>query len=154
MPGGALLRAAALAAAALAPAPQALAHEALHTLVPLIEVYSATQPSPEFDVAGVRCAALYMAQQDWAKSRPGTPRPSKAQLRDIEANLTAAEQTRRNAGLSLVAAQESIKADVLRVFALYKAHFDRTRHDNKSPWTGDPLLRGDMRYCDLLGGRR
>jgi hypothetical protein len=129
----------------------ALADEpALSRLIPLLEVYDADKPSPGFDVAGIRCAGLYAAQQDWSEKHGGS-RPSRAQLADVEHNLTLAEQHRRNAGIPIPDARERTGKDVLRIVRLYTQRFASTGGD--PPWRGDPLVEGDMTYCDLLGGR-
>ena len=136
---------------AAAPAP---AHGALETLKPLLEVYKPENNPPEFDVAGIRCAGLFIAQNDWADHHGGAGRPTRAQLQDVEDNLTAAEQQRRNEGRDIVAAQESIRVDVLRVYELYKARFAQAPADLSPPWQGDKLIRDDTFYCEILNGRR
>lgn len=137
----------------LATAP-AFANEALQKLVPLMEVYRADGKSPEFDVAGIRCAGLFLAQSEWARQNGGAGQPSKARIRDIETNLARAEQHRLNRGQGLVAAQENTRSDVLRVHRLYTARFTKNAAGGADPWGGDRLIRDDTRYCDLLAGRR
>ncbi len=137
--------------AAPAPAP---AHEALESLVPLMQVYNPANNPPEFDVAGIRCAGLFIAQNDWADHHGGAGRPTRAQLQDVEDNLTRAEQQRRNEGRDIVAAQESIRTDVLRVYGLYKARFAEAPADATPPWRDDRLVHDDTVYCNLLNGRR
>lgn len=134
-----------------APAP---AHEALDSLVPLVQVYNTANNPPEFDVAGIRCAGLFIAQNDWADHHGGVGRPSRAQLKDVENNLTSAEQQRRNEGQDMVTAQESIRTDVLRVYELYKARFTAAAEGGSPPWANDRLIADDTMYCDLLNGRR
>lgn len=139
---------------ALATATGAAADPALEKLVPLLEVYDARKASPGFDVAGIRCAGLFAAQSEWARKNPGAGRPSKARMQDVEDNLTRAEVHRRKNGQDIVQAQESTKADVLRVIGLYTARFRSNTSGGGHPWQADGLIRGDTGYCDILGGRR
>lgn len=135
------------AIAALSTSPAA-AQDPLRHLLPLLEVYDARKPSPGYDVAGIRCAGLFVAQDDWAH-RHGMRGPSRAELASVEELLTRAEQFRRNAGFDLVAAQESTRTDVMRVVGLYQERFSRNAKAGH-PWSGDRLIKGDAQYCDIL----
>lgn len=148
--------AAALAAtlAAAAAGPAGATDPALLGLIPLVEVYAAGQPSPGFDVAGIRCAGLYAARHDWARRHPGVRAPSPAQLADIDSHLTAARLHREGQGMSMTAAHTSVQEDARRVVGLYQAHFAGRQEAAGHPWDGDALVHGDGAYCDLLGGRR
>lgn len=141
--------------ASLVAAAPAAAHPALDRLIPLIEVYDARlADTPEFDVAGIRCAALFIAQQLWSESHGGEGRPSAARLADIERNLTQAELARRDEGMGLSRAYSTTLDDARRVIDLYSAHFRVRETGEGLPWQGDPLISGDTNYCDLLGNRR
>lgn len=150
------LRTALMAALALwaplvpAEAQQARTHAALTELVPLLEVYDARRDSPAYDVAGIRCGGLTVAQQDWAERNPGTRGPSRAALRASELNLTRAELARQQAGQPVSRAYASTRDDVLRVIGLYRARFEQNARDGSHPWNGDPLITGDTTYCDML----
>jgi len=130
-------------------------HEALHRLIPLIDVYDARTTSPEFDVAGIRCAAMTLAQDDWAQRnrRAGVSRPNARAMRDAQHNLTAAEITRRNRGIEYSTAYVTTAEDARRVHGLYTARFASNAGDGSHPWLGDPLLVGDAMYCGHLNAR-
>lgn len=146
-----LIVAATLAALSVGPA---LAHPALGQLIPLIEVYDARRASPEFDVAGIRCSGLWLAQDAWADAHHGRGRPTRVRMADVDPNLTRAEIVRRGGGMDVSRAYASTRDDVLRVIDLYSQRFRARDNGEGLPWSGDPLIRGDTTYCDLLNDRR
>lgn len=132
----------------LAIAPPLAAQEGLDTLVPLIEVYGPGGASPGFDVAGIRCAGLYGAQERWGR-RDRSARPTAAQMQAFQSNLDSAQQARINAGTGPATARDSVEEDVFRVMDLYEQVFaDNDRRGRL--WNDGPLLRGDMAYCAAL----
>ena len=141
-------------ALALAVAAPAMAHEALRSLIPLTTVYAADRPSPEFDVAGIRCAGLFAAQEQWARAHGNQGMPSRARRADIDHNLDLAQITRNNAGMDLGRAHTSTQADLYAVVELYAARFRTQDSGDTVPWQGDGLITSDTAYCDLLNGRR
>lgn len=144
----------ALCLAVLLPGP-ALAHPALESLVPLVEAYGvAVTPTPAFDVAGIRCAGLFAAQEHWAGAHGNRGMPSAARLRDIDLNLDRAQITRQQAGMDLTRAHASVQDDIYRVTALYAARFQAHDQVEGLPWQGDGLITSDTAYCDILNGRR
>lgn len=138
---------------ALAGPAGAQTHAALTRLTPLPEVYATARPTPEFDVAGIRCAALVLAQDDWARARGGERRASARAMRDAQHNLTASEITRRNRGQSYAAAMTSTRDDARRVHALYIARFAQNAEGAGHPWRGDPVITADTTYCGFLNNR-
>ena len=141
--------------AGLVAAAPAAAHPALQGLVPLVEVYDARLASrPEFDVAGIRCGGLFTAQQVWSERHGGQGRPSRAQIADIELNLTRAEIARQQRGLGLSRAFTSTREDVLRVIDLYTTRFRSRDSGEGLPWQGDGLITSDTAFCDIMNGRR
>jgi hypothetical protein len=137
--------------ALLASAGVAEARDGLKELVPLIELYAENaNPKLGFDIAGIRCAGLYAAQADWAATH-GLSGPTRKERKDIELHLTRAELYRQNAGQSVSRAYETTRRDVLQVMALYTDRFAERAAKGEHPWTGDPLLRGDLAYCGILG---
>ena len=151
-------RAAALglvAAVSLAlPASATEPHPALSRLIPLVEVYSATGLTPAFDIAGIRCAGLFAAQEEWALSQGRQGMPSRARLNDVSLNLDRAQITRDQAGMTLAGAHSTTQADFNAVVRLYMARFTQRQSDSATPWNGDGLITSDTAYCDLLNGRR
>lgn len=139
---------------ALLAAGPALAHPGLESLIPLTEVYGiAVTPTPPFDVAGIRCAGLFAAQQHWAEAHRNQGMPSAARLRDIELNLDRAQIARTQAGMDLSRAHGSVQDDILSVTALYAARFQSRDQGDGLPWAGDGLITSDTAYCDILNGR-
>ena len=100
----------------------AVAQEGLDDLVPLLTLYGRNGSSPAFDVAGIRCAGLVAAQDNWARAH-GTGAMPQAAMAQVPSNLDAAEQERLNAGQDIVAANTSVQADMYRVIDLYTARF-------------------------------
>lgn len=140
---------------ALLSAGPALAHPGLESLIPLTEIYGiAVSPTPPFDVAGIRCAGLFAAQEHWAEAHGGQGMPGAARIHDIDANLNAAQATRQQAGMSLTRAHTSVQEDIYRVTALYAARFQAHETGEGLPWQGDGLITSDTAYCDILSGRR
>jgi hypothetical protein len=140
----------AVAFIALAPVPAtAQTHPALLSLIPLIEVYGPSgAPAPGFDVAGLRCAGLFYAQQAWRRDHGGAG-PSRAELAASEVHLTRTQVYREAAGLSPVEAVRTTEADALRVIDLYRERF-AANAANGPAWRDDPLIRGDTAYCTAL----
>lgn len=133
----------------------ALAQDPLQSLVPLIEVFAAEKTTPGFDVAGIRCGALFAAQLDWSEKHPGQRGPSRAQQADIDPNLTGAELHRQNVTkMDSSTAFSSTRDDVLRVVGLYTDRFRKNEANGGHPWNGDKLIMGDTAYCDIMRGRR
>jgi hypothetical protein len=137
-----------LAALILCPLP-AMA-DPLQTLDPLLEVFSATHDTPGWDVAGIRCAGLFYAQESWRQEHGGSG-PGKKTLAKAATGLEQAVQHRVNEGKSLTRATLSVEEDLHRVHALYLARFaanDVVGH----PWTGDAVVKGDLGYCKAALG--
>jgi hypothetical protein len=153
MSAAALLLAASLSAPAAA---QSRPHPALAALVPLTDVYDARQTGlPGFDVAGIRCAALTMAQDIWSRANPFAGRVDPAALRAAELNLSGAEADRRlRLRLTAPRAAATTREDVLRVQSLYLQHFDGNARAGRHPWQGDTLVDRDATYCGFLDNRR
>ena len=129
----------------------AWAKDGLSSLVPLVEVYAVdAKVTPGFDVAGIRCAALYSAQALWAQDHGGRG-PGRKAMQDVELHLTRAELFRREQGESVTAAHDSTLADVQAVMALYAQRFGQNAGAGRHPWLGDGLIRSDLSYCRLLG---
>lgn len=128
-------------------------HPALRKLVPLLEVFAAGKPVPGYDVAGLRCAGLLLAQYDWAQRHSEVPAPSQAQMRQADLMLEASEQQRLNDGLDLVQAHVTIEREAKRVWQLYQRHFARNDRQGRHPWQDDPLILGDSRFCAALSGQ-
>lgn len=130
-------------------------HPGLQDLVPLVEVYGAANANtPEFDVAGIRCAGLFAAQETWAQTHGGAGMPSRTRIRDINLNLDRAQITRQGQGLDLSRAHGSVQEDIYRVTALYAARFRSRSSGDGLPWQGDGVITSDTAYCDILNGRR
>lgn len=134
-------------ALALAPLPMA-AQEGLQTLVPLIELYGPGGSSPAFDVAGIRCAALYGAQEQHGRQNREA-RPTRAQMEHFQTNLDQAQQVRVNAGMGYATARESVEEDLFRLMDLYGAVFAENERRGRR-WNDGALLHGDMAYCQML----
>jgi hypothetical protein len=124
------------------------AQEGLDTLVPLMELYGPGGSSPAYDVAGIRCAGLFGAQDNFGREN-GTPRPARREMAHFEDNLEAAFQTRLNAGVEIVRAQTSVEADLFRVMDQYVAVFEANRRAGRD-WDHRSLIRGDTAYCEIL----
>ncbi len=136
--------------ACLAPA-AALAQDPFREPLPLVEIFGAGSDTG-FDLAGIRCAALVVAQEEWVKAHGTGQRPTRAQMQSVELNLTLAEQHRLNAGVDIVAAQETTRADVLAAMAMYTSRF-AANAGSGHPWRGDRMVGGDAAYCDILNDR-
>jgi hypothetical protein len=128
-------------------------HPALRKLVPLLEVFAAGKPVPGYDVAGLRCAGLLLAQYDWAERHPGVSSPSRDEMRQADLMLEASEQQRLNDGLDLVQAHVTVEREARRVWQLYQRQFARNDRQGRHPWQDDPLILGDSRFCAALSGR-
>lgn len=134
----------------LSPLP-AVAQEGLDTLVPLVELYGPNGSSPAFDVAGIRCAGLYGAQERWGR-QDRAARPTQAQMEAFQSNLDAAQQERVNGGMGFATARESVAEDLYRVIDLYVAVF--AENDRRGlRWDAGALMDGDRFYCDALNRR-
>lgn len=131
--------------------PHVVAADPFRDPIPLIEIFGA-ESIPGFDVAGIRCAALVVAQDEWVKANRSGQRPARAQMQAVELNLTLAEQHRLNAGADIVAAQETTRADVLAAIDMYTARF-AANAGRGHPWRDDLMVRGDTAYCDLVNDR-
>ena len=146
-------------AALLLPTPvlgQGAPHPALTRLIPLTEVYDARngRSAPGFDVAGIRCGAMVLAQDAWARGTPGLPPLPAADLRQADTNLTASAVDRRQRQrMSAAAAASTTRADAQRVRGLYLARFEENRRRGLHPWRGDPVLERDTTYCGFLNQR-
>jgi hypothetical protein len=125
-------------------------HGAFTRLVPLIDVGDARPPVPEADRAGIRCAALTLAQDDRARRNPGDRRPNARARRAAPNTLSAAGITLPNRGMDISRADSSARGDAVRQIGLDRARFVRNARDGSHPWNGDPLILGDTRYCDIL----
>jgi hypothetical protein len=130
-------------------------HEGLSRLVPLLDLYASGRgAAPSYDVAGIRCAALFTAQRDWVEPRGGDGRPTLAQLDDIALHVTRSEYVRRQGGMAPDQAATSVRVDMVRVAGLYTARFRQREGIDVPPWMGDTLIRDDTAYCEILNGRR
>ncbi|NUB43662.1 hypothetical protein GEU84_004635 [Fertoebacter nigrum] len=132
----------------------ARADDGLKKLIPLVEIYDVRKPArPGFDVAGIRCAALFTAQKHWKDTHPRTAGrgPSPKQLKIVATHLTRSEIFRREQGKGMVESYETVLADVQRVIQLYLARFETRAEGGAHPWQGDGLIRGDSAYCKALG---
>ncbi|MBL9052530.1 MAG: hypothetical protein JNN02_02265 [Tabrizicola sp.] len=127
----------------LAPLP-ALA-DPLKTLEPLIKVFGAEHDTPGWDVAGIRCAGFFYAQDVWRDAHGGNG-PTRRQLEKVPLALDQAVYHRVGLGQDLTTATISVEADLQRVVGLYAERFAanaKTGH----PWNDDPDLQGDRNYC-------
>lgn len=135
---------------------QARPHPALTELVPLTEVFDARRPGlPGFDVAGIRCAALTLAQDRWARVNPFAGSIPPAALAAAEANLASAaldRQQRLRQGAA--AARGGVQTDADRLKALYLARFDARARADGHPWRNDSLIARDTTYCEFLNAGR
>jgi hypothetical protein len=130
-------------------------HPALRSLLPLVEVYAAGKAAPAFDVAGIRCAALLIAQHDWAQEAGGdVDGPGKAGMQEADRLLEASEQQRLNDGIDLVRAHVTIERETARVLRLYTRQFRRNAGSGRHPWEGDALLHGDLSFCAALTSQK
>ena len=146
---GAALLAVVLAAPALAE-PN---HPALRSLLPLLDVFAAGKEIPPYDVAGLRCAGLRLAQADWAARNPGVEGPTVAEMAEVDLMLQASEQQRLNEGMELGRAHVSIERETRRVWRLYERRFAGNARNGNHPWAGDTLVTGDMGFCERLARR-
>jgi hypothetical protein len=130
-----------------APLPLA-AQEGLESLIPLTELYGPGGSSPAFDVAGIRCAALYGAQERHGRQNLEA-RPTRAQMEHFQSNLDQAQQVRVNAGLGYATARESVEEDLFRVMDLYLAVVAENERRGRR-WDDGALLHADKAYCQIL----
>ncbi len=135
---------------ALTPLP-VLAEEGLDSLVSLIDIYGPNGTEQDFDVAGIRCAALTAAQDNWNRAHGARGMPADA-MEQVQVNLTLAEQERLNQGMDRVRAMTSVQEDMFRVIDLYTARFEAIGRE-RAPWEIEQLLQGDMAYCEALNRR-
>jgi hypothetical protein len=126
------------------------AQEGLQSLVPLIELYGPDGSDPAFDVAGIRCSALYGAQEQYGRDNRAAL-PTRAQMQAFQANLDSAQQVRVNAGMGYATARESVEEDLYRVMDLYVDLFRENERRGRR-WDDGPLLHGDIAYCGFLNG--
>jgi hypothetical protein len=125
-------------------------HPALLSLLPLAEVYATGQDIPPYDVAGLRCAGLRLAQGEWATRDPGLQGPTAEELAEVDLMLEASEQQRLNDGMELGRAHVSIEREARRVWRLYDRRFKANEGQSGHPWDGDALVTGDMAFCNRL----
>jgi hypothetical protein len=135
---------------ALTPLP-VLAEEGLDSLVSLIDIYGPNGTEHDFDVAGIRCAALTAAQDNWNRAHGARGMPADA-MEQVQVNLTLAEQERLNEGVDRVRAMTSVQNDMFRVIDLYTARFEAIGRE-RAPWEIEQMLQGDMAYCEALNRR-
>lgn len=137
-----------LLALILALAPLPVRADPLRSLQPLIEVFAADGDTPGWDVAGIRCAGLFYAQESWRRKHGGQG-PKRRFLDGAAIGLERSVQYRVNLGQSLTKATLSVEDDLTRVIKLYTQRFnDNARAGH--PWQGDPDLKGDKDYCELV----
>lgn len=129
-------------------------HPALRRLFPLLEVFAAGKAAPGYDVAGLRCAGLLLAQNDWAARHPGVTPPEDRDMQQADLMLEASEQERLNNGMDLAKAHVSIEREARRVWRLYERHFASNARQGRHPWQDDPLIIGDSRFCAALYRRK
>jgi hypothetical protein len=128
-------------------------HPALRNLLPLLEVFGPGQKIPSYDVAGLRCAGLRLAQADWATRSPDFAGPTAAEMAEADLMLEASEQQRLNDGMDLARAHVSIERDARRIWRLYDRRFAGNVRKGGHPWANDPLVTGDMGFCERLARR-
>ncbi len=128
-------------------------HPALRSLLPLQEIYAAGQDLPPYDVAGLRCAGLRLAQAEWATEAPDIAGPSAAEMAEVDLMLEASEQQRLNDGMELGRAHVSIEREARRVWRLYQRRFEGNVRKGGHPWQDDALVTGDIRFCEALARR-
>lgn len=128
-------------------------HPALRSLMPLLEVFGAGQQIPSYDVAGLRCAGLRLAQSDWATRSPDIAGPTAAEMAEADLMLEASEQQRLNEGMDLARAHVSIERDARRIWRLYDRRFAGNVRKGGHPWADDPLIMGDMGFCERVAQR-
>jgi hypothetical protein len=128
-------------------------HPALRSLLPLAEVFAAGQEVPPYDVAGLRCAGLRLAQADWAARHPEITGPSSAEMVEVDLMLEASERQRLNDGMELGRAHVSIERDARRIWRLYQRRFDSNVRKGAHPWQDDPLVTADTGFCQALARR-
>jgi hypothetical protein len=128
-------------------------HPALRSLQPLPEVFAAGQDIPPYDVAGLRCAGLRLAQADWAERNPGIEGPTADEMDEVDLMLQASEQQRLNDGMELGRAHVSIEREARRVWRLYDRRFAANLRKQGHPWAEDALVTGDMGFCERLARR-
>lgn len=128
-------------------------HPALRSLLPLLEVFGAGQKIPSYDVAGLRCAGLRLAQADWATQTPDIAGPTAAEMAEADLMLEASEQQRLNEGMDLARAHVSIERDARRIWRLYGRRFAGNVRKGGHPWAEGRLVTGDMGFCERLARR-
>lgn len=142
-----------LAAAAPAVA-QSRPHPALVELIPLVEVYDARRGQASgFDVAGIRCAAMVLAKDAFARANRRLPRADAAALEAAQDNLRASEIARRERGMGPGRATRSTREDAERATGLYLARFNDNVRAGRHPWDRDSLVARDVIYCGFLNER-
>ena len=143
----------AVVAVALLAGPTAWAepnHPALRQLLPLTEVYAKGQKAPPYDIAGLRCGGLLLAQYDWSARNPEVTGPDQVAMAKIDSLFEASEQQRLNDGMDLGRAHVSIEREAKRVWRLYERRFAANAKGGGHPWANDPLITGDAQVCAAL----
>ena len=125
-------------------------HPALRQLLPLAEIYAKGQKAPPYDVAGLRCGGLLLAQFDWSARNPDVSGPDPAEMAKVDSLFEASEQQRLNEGMALDRAHVSIEREAKRVWRLYERRFAANAKGGGHPWLDDPLINGDTQVCAAL----
>ena len=125
-------------------------HPALRQLLPLAEIYAKGQATPPYDVAGLRCGGLLLAQFDWSARNPEVTGPDQAAMAKVDSLFEASERQRLNDGMELGRAHVSIEREAKRVWRLYERRFAANAKGGGHPWLNDPLISGDAQVCAAL----
>jgi len=134
---------------ALLPLP-VLGQDDYRRLVPLLDIFNPANDTPGYDVVGIRCAGVWYAQEEWTQTHGGRG-ATRAQLSAGAHVLELAVQHRIGEGRSLTEATLTVEADVLAVIDLYLARFAQNATGGH-PWRSDPLVGGDLTYCEIATG--
>ena len=105
---------------------------------------------PPYDVAGLRCGGLLLAQFDWAARNPRVDGPDDADMASVDRLFEASEQQRLNEGMALDRAHVSIEREAKRIWRLYERRFAANAKAGGHPWLNDPLITGDAQVCAAL----
>jgi hypothetical protein len=97
------------------------ADPALDALLPLMEVYGPDGHNPPYDVAGIRCAALWTAQIAWGQSHGERVRVDRQMEEDLDTFLDRSMSGRVEAGMDLTRAYTTVYEDTEQVIARYTA---------------------------------
>ncbi len=125
-------------------------HPALRQLLPLTDLYAKGQKAPPYDVAGLRCGGLLLAQFDWSARNPEVSGPDPAEMAKVDRLFEASEQQRLNEGMALDRAHVSIEREAKRARRLYERRFAANAKGGGHPWLNDPLIKGDTQVCAAL----